>query len=166
MLERALRESLAERFSAARLRQCPGATEAMAAASLLGPVAVASGCPKPILTEALRELSLSELVGCVLSSDQVGRAKPEPDVLLEAAASMGIEPEGCVVIEDSAIGAEAAANARMRCLLVPSGSLSSTHGATVFTDLHEVARELRALAAGVGTSKTSGTPIFDPGAER
>lgn len=164
LLEHTLRESLAERFAAAKLRQCPGAREAMAAASLLGPVAVASGCPQPILAEALRSLGLSEFVGCVLSSDQVGRPKPEPDVLFEAAACMGVDPGLCIVIEDSAVGAEAAAKARMRCYLVPSGALSQSHGAIVLADLGEVARELRSLAESADPAPTSGTPIFDPGA--
>ncbi len=163
MLERMLRDSLAERFAAARLRQCPGAREALAAAALLGPVAVASGCPQPILSEALRALSLSELVGFVLSSDQVGRAKPEPDVLLEAAGCMGVEPGSCIVVEDSAVGAEAAARAQMRCLLVPSAETARAHGATVLADLFEVARELRSLAARADIAPASGAPIFDPG---
>lgn len=50
----------------------------------------------------------------VFSVDDVGRAKPEPDLFLHAAATMGIAPESCAVVEDSRYGVAAARAAGMR----------------------------------------------------
>ncbi|MER5634482.1 HAD family hydrolase [Streptomyces nitrosporeus] len=49
----------------------------------------------------------------IFSSEDVGRGKPAPDLFLHAAASMGVSPERCVVIEDSPLGVEAARAAGM-----------------------------------------------------
>lgn len=50
------------------------------------------------------------------SSYSVARGKPAPDVFLHAATSMGVEPDGCVVVEDSSSGVTAAVSAGMRVL--------------------------------------------------
>ncbi|MER5767720.1 HAD family hydrolase [Streptomyces sp. NPDC001985] len=49
----------------------------------------------------------------VFSAQDVGRGKPEPDLFLHAAARMGVAPERCVVVEDSALGVRAAVAAGM-----------------------------------------------------
>ncbi|WMX46478.1 HAD family hydrolase [Streptomyces roseicoloratus] len=51
--------------------------------------------------------------GTVFSSEDVGRGKPAPDLFLHAAERMGVAPERCVVIEDSALGVQAAVAAGM-----------------------------------------------------
>jgi len=62
---------------------------------------------------------LAERVTTYVSSDEVARGKPAPDVFLEAARRLGAEPADCVVLEDAAPGAEAAHAAGMRCVAVP-----------------------------------------------
>ena len=52
--------------------------------------------------------------GTVFSADEVPHGKPHPGVFLHAAESMGIDPERCVVIEDSAEGVKAALRAGMQ----------------------------------------------------
>jgi HAD superfamily hydrolase (TIGR01509 family) len=57
---------------------------------------------------------LSERFRAVLSGQAIGAPKPAPDVYLQAAAACGVRPEACVVIEDSASGAQAGLAAGMR----------------------------------------------------
>ncbi|WP_030174129.1 HAD family hydrolase [Streptomyces sp. NRRL S-813] len=49
----------------------------------------------------------------IFSSQDVGRGKPAPDLFLYAAGRMGVEPERCLVVEDSPLGVEAAVAAGM-----------------------------------------------------
>ena len=52
----------------------------------------------------LRELGLTSLFEVTVSSEEVGRGKPAPDVYLEAARRLGVEPAQCAAVEDSAAG--------------------------------------------------------------
>lgn len=64
----------------------------------------------------------------IYSSTMVKRGKPEPDLFLHAARDMGVAPSGCIVIEDSAAGVEAAQKAGMRVLAFAGGSHAATPG--------------------------------------
>jgi len=55
-----------------------------------------------------------------VSSEEVARGKPAPDVYLEAARRLQVEAERCVAIEDSSNGLRAAAAARMTVIAVPN----------------------------------------------
>lgn len=59
---------------------------------------------------------LARFNGHVYSGQDLGCPKPDPGLYLHAARALGIAPEHCVVVEDSATGARAAANAGMRCM--------------------------------------------------
>ncbi|MGN9842423.1 HAD family hydrolase [Nonomuraea sp. H19] len=76
--------------------------------------------------------------GRVFSAEDVPRGKPEPDLFLHAAATMGVTPERCVVVEDSPFGVTAAMNAGMRCLAYASGLIPASRlaglGASLFHD--------------------------------
>ncbi|WP_433430924.1 HAD family hydrolase [Nonomuraea sp. CA-141351] len=87
-----------------------------------------------------RSLELTGLAkrfdGRVFSAEDVARGKPAPDLFLHAAATMGVAPERCVVVEDSPFGVTAAMSAGMRCLafaggLTPASRLTGL-GATLF----------------------------------
>src|SRR6266508_3874858 len=54
-----------------------------------------------------------------ISTEQVGRGKPAPDVYLEAAARLGVPPAACVAVEDSSNGVRSAAAAGMRVIAAP-----------------------------------------------
>jgi len=56
---------------------------------------------------------LTRFSGRVFSAQEVRRGKPEPDLFLHAAASIGADPERCAVVEDSELGVEAAHAAGM-----------------------------------------------------
>ena len=55
-----------------------------------------------------------------MSSEEVPRGKPAPDVYLEAARRLGVEPARCVAVEDSASGIRAAHAAGMRVIAYPN----------------------------------------------
>ncbi|MCP9480695.1 HAD family phosphatase [Shimia sp. CNT1-13L.2] len=78
----------------------------------------------------------------MFSARELGVAKPEPGLFLAAAKVHGVDPAACVVIEDSASGAKAAARAGMRCIgYVPEGAGVALRGqgAEVVTRMQEVA---------------------------
>ncbi|WP_432134403.1 MULTISPECIES: HAD family hydrolase [unclassified Streptomyces] len=76
----------------------------------------------------------------IFSSQDVGRGKPEPDLFLHAARTMGVAPERCVVVEDSPLGVQAAVAAGMDVVgftaMTPAEKLT---GATrLFRDMGEL----------------------------
>lgn len=81
-------------------------------AQLGGKIAVASGADKPKVLMQLDKVGMSAYFGeHVFSGHDLPRTKPWPDVYLAAAASLGIAPERCLVIEDSVPGLTAGVRA-------------------------------------------------------
>jgi len=84
--------------------------------------------------------------GRIFSAQDVAHGKPEPDLFLHAARTLGIHPERCAVIEDSPMGVEAANRAGMTAFgfarLTPSAKLQSAKGG-VFTAMDELPALLR-----------------------
>ncbi|MCC6388399.1 MAG: HAD-IA family hydrolase [Dehalococcoidia bacterium] len=99
----------------------PGMHEAVAAVTVPRCVASSSG-----LERLHRTLSTAGLLPLfaphVYSAAQVARGKPAPDLFLHAAASLGMEADACVVVEDSIHGVEAAHAAGMRVIAFAGGS--------------------------------------------
>lgn len=84
------------------------------------PQAVASGSPRDAIAAALHVVGLGDALPVRVSAEEVGAGKPAPDVFLEAAARLGVDPAACVVVEDAVPGVLAAKAAGMRCLAVPT----------------------------------------------
>lgn len=83
--------------------------------------------------------------GHLYSGQALGRPKPAPDLYLHAAARLGIAPQDCIVIEDSAAGARAARAAGMRCMgYAPHGHADrlANEGAIPFTRMDDLPRLL------------------------
>ena len=78
------------------------------------PMAVASNGVCANVEATLRATNLLQLFDYIITSEDVERGKPAPDVYLEAARRMKVEPPLCVVFEDSDEGLEAAGRAGMR----------------------------------------------------
>jgi len=85
--------------------------------------------------------------GRIFSATDVARGKPAPDVFLHAAERMAVEPEACVVVEDSAMGVAAARAAGMRVLAYAGGvtPAAKLHGpnTVVFEHMRELPGLLR-----------------------
>jgi HAD superfamily hydrolase (TIGR01509 family) len=100
---------------ASRLQAVPGVADALGAIAL--PKAVASNSAFHRVHDALHRTGLWPLFdGRVYTADKVGAAKPRPDVYLAASAGFAVEPESCLVLEDSVTGVTAATAAGM-CVL-------------------------------------------------
>jgi HAD superfamily hydrolase (TIGR01509 family) len=99
----------------------PGAIEAVRRVADAGlRLAVASSSNRELIDAVLDRLSLTELFEVTVSSEEVARGKPAPDVYLEAASRLDVEPMRCVAIEDSASGIRAARAAGMRVVAYPN----------------------------------------------
>jgi len=83
-------------------------------------MAVASGSSLPVIEAILEEAGLRSYFRWVVSSDQVPRGKPAPDVFLHTAALMGLAPGELLVLEDSHHGVSAAKAAGIRVCAIPS----------------------------------------------
>ncbi|MGA5423333.1 HAD family hydrolase [Streptomyces lavendulocolor] len=83
------------------------------------PMAVASGSSRAAIEAVLGGTGLDAYLTTMVSAEEVERGKPAPDVFLEAARRLGVEPAHCVVLEDAPPGAAAAEAAGMRCIAVP-----------------------------------------------
>jgi HAD superfamily hydrolase (TIGR01509 family) len=77
------------------------------------PMAIASGSVRRLVTRTLEALGITDWFPVIVAAEDTARHKPEPDVFLEAARRLGVEPAGCTVYEDTDIGLEAARRAGM-----------------------------------------------------
>jgi beta-phosphoglucomutase-like phosphatase (HAD superfamily) len=82
------------------------------------PMAVASNGRRANVEATLRSLDLLPLFDSVVSVEEVEHGKPEPDLFLEAARRLGVQPADCVVFEDSVEGLQGARRAGMRTVRV------------------------------------------------
>ncbi|WP_025763828.1 HAD family hydrolase [Dyadobacter tibetensis] len=81
---------------------------------------VATSAPRANLEMILGEIGLGPHFGSLLASEDVNKHKPHPEVYLKSAHNLGVEPEDCLVFEDSFSGITAAKNAGMRVVGVLS----------------------------------------------
>lgn len=108
----------------------PGAVPAVRRlAEAAVPIAVASSSHRAVIDAALDALGIAELFGAVVASDEVAHGKPAPDVYLLAARELGVDPAGCLVVEDSLNGILAARAAGMTVALVPNAAVPPAAGA-------------------------------------
>jgi haloacid dehalogenase superfamily, subfamily IA, variant 3 with third motif having DD or ED/haloacid dehalogenase superfamily, subfamily IA, variant 1 with third motif having Dx(3-4)D or Dx(3-4)E len=108
-----------------RLREIPGAVAFVEACRGLGlKTAIVTSADRRKLEANLREIGLDESRFEVsIDGLQIGRKKPYPDIYLEAARRLGVEPGDCLVVEDAVAGVKAAKAAGMTCLAL-GGSFS------------------------------------------
>jgi HAD superfamily hydrolase (TIGR01509 family) len=130
-----------------RLPLTPGACEAVARVADRWPLGLASSSNRPIIERFLDTSGLRPRFAATVSSEEVGRGKPAPDVYLAAATHLGAVAERCVAIEDSTNGIRAATAARMKVVAVPNRHFPPTPDAlaaavVVLTDLAALTPEL------------------------
>ena len=81
---------------------------------------MASSSNRELIDAVLRRLEVVALFAVTVSSEEVARGKPAPDVYLEAARRLDVAPGRCAAVEDSASGILAAHAAGMRVLAYPN----------------------------------------------
>jgi HAD superfamily hydrolase (TIGR01509 family) len=97
----------------------PHAREAVERLAARWPLAVASSSNRPLIDLVLELAGIAHFFRVTVSAEEVPRGKPAPDVYLEAARRLGVEPVSCAAIEDSTNGIMSAAAAGMRVIAVP-----------------------------------------------
>ena len=98
----------------------PGAVDLVRALHRRWPLALASSANREIIDFALETAGLAGEFSATVSSEEVDRGKPAPDVYLEAARRLEVEADRCVAIEDSSNGLRSAAAAGMAVIAVPN----------------------------------------------
>jgi HAD superfamily hydrolase (TIGR01509 family) len=83
---------------------------------------LASSSNRPLIDAALETAGLTACFNATVSSEEVARGKPAPDVYLEAARRLGVEPNACAAVEDSHGGIQSAKAAGMRVIVFPNQS--------------------------------------------
>ncbi|AEW96529.1 MULTISPECIES: HAD family hydrolase [Streptomycetaceae] len=123
------------------LTAVPGITEALAAIPV--PTCVASSGTHAKMRHTLGRTGLYDhFAGRIYSATDVRHGKPAPDLFLHAAASMGVPPSACVVVEDSHHGLQAARAAAIPALAYASGVTPEARlrgpGTVVFREMREL----------------------------
>ncbi len=91
----------------------------LAAAAALGLV---SGSPLSLVKLVLELAGMEDSFQVAMSADEVERGKPAPDPYLGLARRMGVSPDACVAVEDSANGIRSARSAGMAVVAIPRGA--------------------------------------------
>jgi HAD superfamily hydrolase (TIGR01509 family) len=103
----------------AHLPLLPGAVDAVRALSARWPLAVASSAPRSLIEAVLDASGLRRAFAAAVSSEEVARGKPAPDVYLEATVRLGVPASACAAVEDSSNGLRSAAAAGLTVIAVP-----------------------------------------------
>jgi HAD superfamily hydrolase (TIGR01509 family) len=104
---------------ASHLPLLPGAVDTVRALAAQWPLAVASSSPASLIEVVLDAADLRSAFTATVSSEEVKRGKPAPDVYLEAAARLGVRPDACAAVEDSSNGLRSAASAGLAVIAIP-----------------------------------------------
>ena len=130
-------------------------------------LAVASSSNRPLIDAVLLKSGLAPLFEVTVSSEEVARGKPAPDVYLEAARRLELAPRRCTAIEDSSNGIRSAHAAGMRVVVVPNRSYPPAADALALADV--VVGSLQELSETVVPAicpLERTVPRFDPASSR
>ena len=111
------------RLQAIYRRELPlieGATDAVRRVADGWPLALASSSNRELIDLVFDLSGLVPYFDATVSSEEVARGKPSPDVYLEAANRLGVDPDRCAAIEDSTSGIKSAKAAGMRVIAIPN----------------------------------------------
>ncbi len=125
----------------------PGAVEAVRRAAVAFPLALASSSNREVFEEVFELAGLAECFRATVSSEEVERGKPAPDVYLEAARRLEVPPERCTAVEDSHAGIRSAKSAGLRVVAIPNAAYPPDEDALGLADA--VVRSLDDLGVAV-----------------
>jgi HAD superfamily hydrolase (TIGR01509 family) len=115
-------ELVIERMKASYTERLPlmaGAADAVRRLAACWPLGLASSSPPVLIETVLRRASLARFFATALSTEQVPRGKPAPDVYLAVASRLGAAPQRCAGVEDSANGLRSASAAGLEVVAIP-----------------------------------------------
>lgn len=118
--ERAVVDGMIDAVAAGRAPLLDGAGELLVDVARYAPVGLATSAPPRLIKAVLDAYDIGHCFTGTVSSSEVERGKPSPDVYLEAAARIGMRSDRCVAVEDSTNGVRAAATASMTVVAVPN----------------------------------------------
>jgi HAD superfamily hydrolase (TIGR01509 family) len=121
----------------------PGAREAVERVADRFPIGLASSSNREVIDLVLERMGVGGRFAATVSSEEVARGKPAPDVYLEAARRMGVDPASAVAVEDSENGIRSAHAAGLRVLAIPNEHFPPGAEALALAD--EVLPDLDAL---------------------
>jgi HAD superfamily hydrolase (TIGR01509 family) len=121
----------------------PGAVDAVRRLTACWPLGLASSANRPVIDTVLDRAGLTDSFSATVSGEEVARGKPAPDVYLEAASKLGVDPRTAAAVEDSSNGLRSAAAARMTVIAVPNPHYPPDQdalalAAVTVTSLHEL----------------------------
>jgi HAD superfamily hydrolase (TIGR01509 family) len=100
----------------------PGAVAAVRRIGQRWPLALASSSNRVVIDSVLDVAGLADAFAASVSSEEVARGKPAPDVYEEAARRIDVPPHRCAAVEDSTNGVRSAAAAGLRVIAVPNAN--------------------------------------------
>jgi HAD superfamily hydrolase (TIGR01509 family) len=113
----------------------PGAREAVFRLAEHYPLGLASSSNREVIDLVLEEMGVREAFMAVVSSEEVARGKPAPDVYREAARRLGLRASRCAAVEDSENGIRSAHAARMRVIAIPNPHFPPAEDALALADV-------------------------------
>jgi HAD superfamily hydrolase (TIGR01509 family) len=133
-ISQAVADRVAEQYRE-RLPLLPGAVESVHALAAEWPLGLASSSNRYVIDLVLELAGISDAFEATVSSEEVGAGKPAPDVYLEAARRIAVEPAACAAIEDSSNGLRSARAAGMAVIAVPNRDFPPDPNALELADL-------------------------------
>jgi len=113
----------------------PGAVDAVRRLAARFPLGLASSSNRELIDTVLEVAGLAQYFTATVSSEEVARGKPAPDVYLEAARRLDVAPERCAAVEDSHGGIRSAKSAGMRVVAIPNASYPPDEEALALADV-------------------------------
>ncbi len=113
----------------------PGAVEAVRRLAAHLPLGLASSSNRELIDTVLDVAGIAQHFAATVSSEEVARGKPAPDVYLEASRRLGVAPDRCAAVEDSHGGIRSAKSAGMRVVAIPNSSYPPDEEALTLADV-------------------------------
>ena len=127
-------ERMADRYRMA-VPMLPGAAAATRLLAGRWPLGLASSSPRRLIDVVLDRAGLAGLFAAIVSTEELARGKPAPDVYLEVTALLGLDARRCVAIEDSTNGIRAACAAGLGVVAVPRAAYPPDADALACADI-------------------------------